>query len=688
MVRLVPLIIFLFVLPSLHPLQAQGVRRTNGNLPRNVGTTLNTSTSNNAANTVNNNNPFANDTTHADTNDVKGLVFHEEIPDSILRQKVFLFHYRPTYIWIDQLWNPTLDPTGAQFNDPLDALNGNYYLGKGTLGHPHIGIFPTLADGLDIKLQPDLYAGYYMKPGNIDFYQTLTPYTVLSYGSSLNKDYSVRVSHTQNIMPGWNAAFTYKLFSPEGVYTSSGAANHYLNATTNYFSPDSRFQASGGIIWHAFRIDENNGLSDDDIFIYRLQTNRAGIPVNLTGYCSRQRDLDGFGRVTYSVERQSNTYRHRDSLITRTVNDTLTTLDTIEVIDTITLRTPRVFNRGVVGFEFNIDRQKRSFGDSTYWRESTSTFFWTNDAYPDHRWRNPVKFTMGIMPRNVTAIIGADTLQLHSFLDPFARTEIAFFRGSITLDGNMRGNFGDDPYPDTRLAFTLDYPFDSARLTRLTVSATSQRKTPDVRLFYDALMGQNLHLKKMATERYRLHFVHRDYIDFDLRANHLSHNTWCNDDGTISEGVQSLWLMQCALTLRLALGPVHLDMQQLLQHSTDSIQMPVPLWASKNSFYLDLNLFRRTLRMQVGADVRYHTSFLAPSYDPYTGLFMHQNTTRVGDYIWADFFVNMQVKRASIYLKAGHVNAIWEKQPNYFLLPHYPGQSFGLLWGITWAFFD
>ena len=60
----------------------------------------------------------------------------------------------------------------------------------------------------------------------------------------------------------------------------------------------------------------------------------------------------------------------------------------------------------------------------------------------------------------------------------------------------------------------------------------------------------------------------------------------------------------------------------------------------------------------------------------------------MGGYLWGDLFINLQVKRASIYLKAGHINAIWETHPTYFLLPHYPGRRFGLYWGITWNFFD
>ena len=85
--------------------------------------------------------------------------------------------------------------------------------------------------------------------------------------------------------------------------------------------------------------------------------------------------------------------------------------------------------------------------------------------------------------------------------------------------------------------------------------------------------------------------------------------------------------------------------------------------------------------------IRYYTAFAPDAYDPATGLFFQQDT-ETGDYLWGDAFINLQVKRASIYVKAGHINALWESTPRYFLMPHYPGNRFGLFWGMTWNFFD
>lgn len=688
-----------FPISYTHSVQAQvRTQPTGTSLPPSLGTGASSSSSitRNNRNTSGMNQQGDTTTMQNDTSATKGLIFHKEIPDSVLKQKVFLFHHRTAHIWIDEVWNPTLDPTGAQFNDPQDALNGNYYLGKGSLGHPHVSLFPTLADGLQQKLQPDLYAAYAYTFGNIDYYQTLTPFSVLSYGGSLAKDHSLLLCHTQNVLPGWNVAFNYRLFNPEGVYSSSGALNNYLSATTNYFSHDSRLQASAALIWQAFNIDENGGLRDDNIFIRQQQSNRAGVPVMLSGAGSLQRDIAAMGSVSYSFERQSDTYRHRDSLNLVQVNDSTTRIDTIDLVDTIPLGRPHVLNWGVVGMELSHDRQKRVFTDSTLWREQTATLFWTNDAYTSYRWRNPLKVTIGLHPRTLRAVIAGDTLRASSWRNPFARAEISVWKTTLLLEASQEENPWSQQGRDQRMAATLKVNLDSAGHTYATLGAVMQDKTPYLLMVYDYMAANsNQQIKSQATEQYSLHFhsTHNSKLlthnsELNLSASHLSHNFWYDTLLTPHQGTRDFWLLQAALTMHLAWGPMHLDMQQLLQHSTDPDQLPVPLWATKNSLYADFPLFNHTLRMQTGVDVRYHTAYHAPYYDPATGLFLQQDAVTVGNYLWSDVFINLQVKRASIYLKAGHVNALWENPATYFLLPHYPGQKFGLLWGLTWCFFD
>ncbi len=674
------LFVVLLVTTSVVDVQAQ-VRRTDVTGP----TAVSSSTSSSRQSSSRSNNTLGiNDSTQTDSVEMRGLEYHKETPDSVLREKVFMFRYDVHNVKIDEVWNPTLDPTGAQFaTDVLDGFNGNYYLSKGIVGQPHIGLFPTFAEGLGNDLQPDVNDGYAKRKENIWLYQTMTPYSKLTYGSSLDKDYQVGITHTQNIIPGWNFAFDYKLMCPDGNYPFSGVKNHYLDATTNYFSRDSRLQAVAGVIWQAFNIGENGGILDDSYFTQQLISNRAGVPVNIDDTHSRNRETELFAHVTYNLVRQVDSYRERDSLAARFINDTLTVMDTIKIIDTIPIRKPRVINAGVFGAEISRDYRKRVFADSTMFTSVYASIFWTNDAYPDYRWRNPFKLKLGIYPDRTSVVFApGDEVVESIFFAPFVMADIALWSTTLHIDAEFESDDGDMNH---FLGATYSVPFDSAGNTKLDLSAFSVVEDPDIRYLHDA----SWELRSLKSERYELHLTSYEWLDFMLRASHLSHNVWYDSTMKVVEGSNPLWLYQAALTTRLKAGWFHYDMQQLVQYSTDEEQVPVPLWATKNSIYADMHLFSRAMRLQVGIDLRYHTPFYTPTYDYYTGLFYHQSATKVGGYIWGDVFVNVQVKRASIYAKAGHVNALWETtNPTYFLLPHYPGRKFGFFWGLTWNFFD
>jgi hypothetical protein len=99
-------------------------------------------------------------------------------------------------------------------------------------------------------------------------------------------------------------------------------------------------------------------------------------------------------------------------------------------------------------------------------------------------------------------------------------------------------------------------------------------------------------------------------------------------------------------------------------------------------------LFNKALELQTGVDFRYHTAFYADAYNPSMAAFYRQNNIEVGNYIWMDIFASLQITHATIFLKLYHINSLWEKNPNYFVIPHYPGQDFTLQWGFVWKFFD
>lgn len=674
------------------------------------------------------------DTTHTHSDEdsvaggINGIVYHKEIPDSVLQESVYIFNRKSMQIKIMDIFHPTLSPTGAQFHDVLEGFNGNYYLSVTELGHPHYALFPTLESTPGLVYKNNIYPGFYKTPDNICLYQVKNPYTVLSYNSSLNNDYQVHLTHTQNINNHWNYAMDYHLFSPDGMFANSKAVDHLLDITTNYYSADSRYLLAAGFIWQQMKLGENQGLSNPSAFIDRRTSNMSGIPMVSSSGGSYNNDVTLFVRQSFNTVRQFAWYRpikeqYTDTVVTAdtlhiTYFDTVSQdslwrdsivfstrydlLDSIVGYDTLQPHAPHCYNTGVFALELQWDRQKYRYSDSSLYNQLSAKLFWTNDAYMDHRWHNPLKIYGGVRPEFSWLTLNED------FYTQSAVSQAAFYPfGKVELS----------PWPATELSvlgeaapnlseYNLDavllFPFrDSIGNAnhRLSLRAVVKATNPELIYYAQTLRAEHPasgDFAAVGVRKLEAEYSRKGFLDLQLMAAHISHNIWFEKTDMLggyaiyspvqTEG--SALLLQGRVNMYLQLGSwFHYDMQQQVQYSSDQDQIRVPLFASKNSIYADFKVFKGALHSQVGVDVRYHTRFKADAYDPGLGIFYRQNDVEVGNYVWADVFVNLQIKRASIYVKAGHVNSYIENQ-HYCIIPNYPTKQFGVYFGMTWKFFD
>lgn len=677
--------------------------------------------------------------------EVEGIEYHVDIPDSVLQGQVFMFHRPSGSVKIMSITHPTLTPTGAQFHDCLDRLNGDYYLTVGDLGHQHYSVFPTFSATPGLIYKSTLFPGFYKTPENIHFYQVMTPYAVLSYNSSLNNDYQVHFTHTQNINNHWNYALDYHLYSPKGSFSNSSASNHSLDLTTNYYSSDARYQLSAGFIWQRMTLGENGGLSNLDAYFNRPNANSAGLPVLYTQRMSTTRDITLFVKQSFNTVRQFEWYRpiHQTFIDTTVTYDTIPpdtlavpdsasvvadssaarpdavaqplaprdsvvaryeyhVIDSIVGYDTLQPHAPATFNTGVFALELQWDKQKYRCTDSTLYNQLSATLFWTNDAYMDHRWLNPVKLYGGIRPQlswlELNPLVYATPTVSRVALYPFGRLEISPFPAAeLNVLAEVSPNLSE-----YNLDAQLRFPFrDTLGQSSRDLQLRAVVKAYSPELIYFVECDRLAHpvssaLQSVGVRRLEAQYTRSHLFDIRLAASHISHNIWFEEAS--APGVPSCFvprqtdssalLLQATVNCYLQFGSwFHLDMQQMGQYSSDQNQIRVPLFTSKNSIYADFKLFSNALRAQVGFDVRYLTAYYADAYDAALGIFYRQDEVLIGNYIWADAFVNLQIKRASIYAKAGHLNSYFESR-HYLSIPNYPSKQFGLYFGLTWKFFD
>jgi hypothetical protein len=116
--------------------------------------------------------------------------------------------------------------------------------------------------------------------------------------------------------------------------------------------------------------------------------------------------------------------------------------------------------------------------------------------------------------------------------------------------------------------------------------------------------------------------------------------------------------------------------------------LPVPTFSAFLSYYYEFWVKRDVLRVQVGFDGRYNTSYYAPGYNPALSVFYNQREVKVGNYPYLDAFVAAKWKRMRILLKYQHVNMNLFGNGEYFQTALYPLNPRMFKLGISWSWYD
>ena len=114
----------------------------------------------------------------------------------------------------------------------------------------------------------------------------------------------------------------------------------------------------------------------------------------------------------------------------------------------------------------------------------------------------------------------------------------------------------------------------------------------------------------------------------------------------------------------------------------------VPEFVTRNTLYFSDHVFKGDpLFLQTGITFKYFSEYFANNYNPLLAEFTLQNQQKIGNYPILDFFVNVQIQRTRIYVKAEHFNSSFSKNPNYYTAPSYPYRDFVVRFGLVWNFF-
>lgn len=157
----------------------------------------------------------------------------------------------------------------------------------------------------------------------------------------------------------------------------------------------------------------------------------------------------------------------------------------------------------------------------------------------------------------------------------------------------------------------------------------------------------------------------------------------------------SIQHIQAKLGLRFNMWKIHVYNEFQYNDLSNGAQiMQMPKVVNITQLFVESWLFNKATLLQTGFDISYRSGYQANGYNPLIQQYYVTNYTGTGDksfnyindYVVVDFFVNMQIKTARLFIKMSNLTT--GKDHGYYATPYYSALPRTFDFGISWRFFD
>lgn len=563
------------------------------------------------------------------------------------------------------------------------------------------------------------YESWSFTPSTIPNYNSKTPHTELAYfgtlmASSKMESDNLHLMTTQNVTPELNFTLEYDRFGGGGMLENEATKNKNSFANINYLGR--KYMAHAGFIINSIEMGENGGIRDN-FWIRDTIVGSREIDVLLKDAKSSVKKktfyLDQQYRIPFDIVERIKA--RRDTSIKLTEPDTLRRDGATAFIGHSTEYSSyyRLYHDNIGAS----DTKARDFYNNTFNFDPNRSA----DSLGVSRFDN--KLFLRLQPWAPDAIvskldIGVGDCYKQYFdstsLRPTTHKENSFYlyagvegqyrnylkwnaRGQYVMLGTDLGNTSLEANAKVNI-----YPFRRARKSPVSLNGH----------FETTLLEPTYYQKRICTNHYswdndftkisttRLQGgvdIPRWKMNASLGYALLAGNIYHDATGVIRQNADAMSVISASLRKEFVIGNlVHLDNRALLQWSSNQAVVPVPAATLNLRYYIQFIVQRdenmhNVMEMQIGANGWYNSSWYAPAWNPALGVFQNQRTNLYENGPYFDIFVNVQWKRACIFIKYQNFGNGWPMEhKDFFSADHHivtETGSDGLKLGIFWPFY-
>ncbi len=631
----------------------------------------------------------------------------------------------------DSLKNDYLDSSLGDFNK-FYSVPANYVtLGNnGTAAFPVL-FSPTLEDGWDAGFHAfDLYK-YSLE--DTRFFKTTRPFTQMTYILGSGKEQVIKILHTQNIKPNWNAGIDYELIASPGVFQTQNSNINNYRFFSNYQGKRKRYAAYLVLMGNKTNVSENGGIQNDSFLLARKKL--FAVPVNLGGdvqqtfnVFSTKVNTGNFYNTFTAFFRQSYDFGIKDSLI---INDSTT-----EYLFYPKFRFQHTINFSSYGYKFqdNVSGYdtytQKPFAvlDSTIFKNWYDTTLQINNSVLNFALQDKWKFV-------------SNDFAIKQF--PETKNPAQFIEAGIRLE-NFSGEFlQSKTFPQIIIlpAYHLLYYFNKKNFYNVVLHGEYRNKTKNKK--WDALLKGDFYATGFNAADYNAYisltrFLNQKLGNVQVSFQNLSrspsyifnaNSSFSLDRYTLAKkenitvfaataqnprftlmarnisitnytyfknyyqadqfnGLVNITQIE-AVTKNKIVGHLNLYSDFIVQQTTGNNPIRVPLFFTRQRLSFEGN-FYKNLFLSTGLDVKYNTPYKANNYSPVMGHFVPQDTLIINNLPQVDVYFDFRIKSFTGVIKLENLNTLninkFDFTNNNFTAPNYPTPGLALRIGVQWNF--
>lgn len=537
------------------------------------------------------------------------------------------------------------------------------------------------------------FDAYWLTPGQIKYFNTTTPYTLLDYSQSENRmtnnETRFNVTHSQNVNKNLNFGLVYNQTRSDGQYLNQKNKFHNIALFSSYLSD--QFVSHSNIIFNRTQTQENGGIEPNQNFdnyttdeiTVRITDNAFNKLKNNNFFTTNEYRLgktiesepDTAGFITetfiprvgfiyqgeYSANRKSFTMDNAGSYYPYYYMNDASTSDSVSY--------SRLTNLFQIKFYEAPDR-KYTFGKRAYIGHDILRFHSSTEYYhmAVRNYGTPEKFT--------NTYVGGGIF----------RDEGKFWQwaaeGRIYLAGLKAGQ--------TELQGFVNKPLKIGKdTTSLRIEGSLKTIVPEYfdEYFYSNHFQWRNNFDNINEMTVRSSIRSQEYkttigANYSLIGNYIYNGA----DTLPAQTSTELVILSAYLNKDFDRKHWLVRTQLLVQKVSNDKYLHLPAFAG----FASLNyrtLVSKVLYTQLGVDARYNSAFYADAYDPATTRFYLQNEKRIGNFPYIDLHVNLKLKRTRVFFVLLNA-ASGLAGNNYFVAPDHPYFRRTYRIGVAWSFYD